>query len=131
MVEIDGRKWDVSIEAVGLDTEFLYKYAERNEAFDMIYELGAIFLNQSLTFGQGKSGTDFAELWNYLSSRSTVDGGTGHNVKIWTPIGKLSFIMYPDKLHIDLVHIKGDEDDADSWWSGLKITFTALKPARK
>lgn len=125
MIKVDGKEFDVNVTEVGLDTNFIYKYAERTKSYEMKYELGAIFFNQSLTFGIGKSDTDFSKLWDLLSSKG-VDGGTGHNVQIWTPIGKLTFLMYPDKVTVRLIH----ETKNDTWWNGMQVTFIAVKPSR-
>lgn len=127
MIKVDGKDYDVIVTDVSLDTEFIYKYAERNEDYDLLYELGAVFFNQSITFGIGKSGTDFSRLWDLLSSRSKIDSGTGHNVEIWTPIGKLTFLMYPNAVTVKMVREKGN----DTWWTGMNVKFIAVKPARK
>lgn len=127
MIKVDGKDYDVIVTDVSLDTEFIYKYAERNENYDLLYELGAVFFNQSLTFGIGKSNTDFSRLWDLLSSRSIIDSGTGHNVEIWTPIGKLTFLMYPNSVTVKMVREKGN----DTWWTGMNVKFIAVKPARK
>lgn len=126
MIIVDGKDYDVEITGVGLDTEFLYKYAERMTDYSLKYELGAVFFNQSLTFGIGKSNSDFADLWDLLSDRSRIDNNTGHNVQIWTPIGKLTFLMYPDNIHVEMLRAK----DSNTWWTGMQVNFIAVKPAR-
>lgn len=126
MIKVDGKEYDVNITDVDLDTEFLYKYANRTEDFSLHYELGAVFFNQSITFGIGKSGTDFAKLWDLLSSRSSIDAGTGHNVEIWTPMGKMTFLMYPNGVKVKMVKEKG----SDTWWSGMNVKFIMVSPAR-
>ena len=126
MIKVDGIEFDVNVLDVDLDTEFLYKYANRTEDFGLHYELGAIYFNQSITFGMGKSGTDFARLWSILSDRSAIDAGTGHNVEIWTPIGKLPFLMYPNGVKVKMVK----EKNGDTWWSGMKVKFIAVNPSR-
>ena len=50
MIKIDGKQYDVPITELGLDVEFQYKFAERNEKYELNYELGAVFYNQSITF---------------------------------------------------------------------------------
>lgn len=125
MIKIDGKVYDVSVTSVDLDTEFIYKYAERTKDYSMKYELGAVFFNQSLTFGLGKSGSDFSKLWDILSDKG-IDGGTGHNVEIWTPIGKLTFLMYPNGITLKMVREKG----TDTWWTGMNVKFIGVKPAR-
>lgn len=124
MIEVDGRKYNVPVNSVKLSTEFLYKYAERTEDFDLNYELGAIYHNQEIEFGMGKSDSDFSALWKILSTKSSIDDGTGHKVAIWTPVGKMEFLMYPNKLELNLVREKGDK----TWWSGFKVKFIAVKP---
>lgn len=125
MIEIDGKNYDVPVISVKLSTEFLYKYAERTEDFNLNYELGAVFHNQELEFGLGKSNSDFSALWKLLSTKSSIDDGTGHKVKIWTPLGKMTFLMYPNKLDLNLLRDKG----SDTWWTGFKVKFIAVKPA--
>lgn len=126
MITVDGTVYDVEVIDVNLDTEFEYKYAERMQDLSLKYELGGIFFNQSLTFGTGRSDSDFAELWNLLSSKSTIDDGTGHNVQIWTPIGKLTFLMYPNKVSVALLK----EKDSATWWTGMTVKFIGVAPAR-
>lgn len=127
MIQVDGRIYKVDVLKAELDTEFLFKYAERTEDFELRYELGAVFFNQSLTFGMGKSGTDFADLWDLLSSPSALDTGTGHNVVIWLPIGKMEFLMYPNNIKVELVRDKKQ----DTWWNNMKVKFIGVKPARR
>lgn len=127
MIIVDGRTYQVDVTEVGLDTDFLYKYAERTEDFKLNYELGAIFFNQSLTFGTGRSNSDFSALWDLLSSRSSVDQGTGHNVVIWTPMGRMTFVMYPDKVSVKMIR----EYKGNTWWTGMAVKFTAVEPARR
>lgn len=50
-IYIDGILYDVPLVSVKRTTEFLWKYAERNEAFEFIGELGASFTNYEMTFG--------------------------------------------------------------------------------
>lgn len=127
MITVDGRKYNVDVTEVGLDVEFVYKYAERAENFELSYELGAVYYNQSLTFGVSGSGNpDFRDLFALLSTKSRIDSGTGHNVAIWTPLGRLTFLMYPDRLSLQMLHL-GEE----SWWSGFTVKFIAVKPVER
>lgn len=129
MITVDGRLYNVDVVEVGLDVEFIYKYAERTENFELSYELGAVYYNQSLTFGtSGTQNTDFVELFSLLSSKSKIDSGTGHNVEILTPLGRLTFLMYPDKLSLNLVHLG---EGGESWWSGFTVKFIAVKPVER
>ena len=128
MIEIDGKKLNVDIVDIGLDVEFVYKYAERTENYDMQYELGAVFYNQSPTFGSScTDNPDFLELFRILSGKSTIDKGTGHNLMIWTPLGKMEFLMYPNKLSMKMLHNEPGRNT--SWWTGLAVNFIAIKPA--
>lgn len=126
MIIVDDVSYDVSITDVSLDTEFIYKYAERMEDMSLAYELGGIFFNQSITFGIGKNESDLASLWDVLSAKSSIDEGTGHNVQIWTPLGKMTFLMYPNSVTIKLLH----ENDTETWWTGMTVKFIGVKPAR-
>lgn len=126
MIKIDGREYDVIVKTVKLDTEFIYKYAERTKDFSLKYELGAVYFNQSFTFGLGRSNSDFADLWDLLSDKGT-DNGTGHNVEIWTPIGKLTFLMYPNSVSVELIQ---QDKKGETWWSNMQVKFIAVKPAR-
>ena len=126
MILVDGRQYDVDVTAVGLDVEFMYKYAERTERFDLQYELGAVYFNQSLTFGtMCTDNQDFVGLFRLLSTKSTIDQGTGHNVELWTPLGKMTFLMYPNKLTINLLK---QEMSGSTWWTGMTVKFIAVKP---
>jgi len=125
MITVDGKLYNVSVKEVSLDTEFIYKYAERTEDYNLNYELGAVYFNQSLTFGtMDTSNQDFVDLYKLLSTKG-IDNGTGHNVQIWTPMGKLTFLMYPNKLSVKMIYEKGSK----TWWSGLNVKFIAVKPA--
>jgi hypothetical protein len=125
MIIVDGRAYKVSVKEVGLDIEFIYKYAERTEDFNLNYELGAVYYNQSLTFGtEDTDNKDFVDLFKLLSTKG-IDNGTGHNVEIWTPMGKLTFMMYPNKLTIKMIYDKGNK----TWWNGFTVKFIAVKPA--
>lgn len=125
MIRIDDREFDVMITAVDLDTEFMYKYAERTEDFNLNYELGAVFFNQSITLGvEDSDNKDFVDLYKILSTKG-VDKGTGHNVQIWTPMGKMNFLMYPNKINVKMQKVKGSK----TWWQDMKIKFIAVKPA--
>lgn len=126
MIKVDGKNFNVSVDSVDLSTEFIYKYAERTEDFNLNYELGAVYHNQSLTFGvETSANQDFVDLYKLLSTKSTIDNGTGHNVEIWTPMGKMTFLMYPNGLQVKLKHDRGSK----TWWSGLTVKFIAVKPA--
>lgn len=128
MIEIDGREYNVSVTAINLDAEFQYKYAERTENFDLNYELGAVFYNQQITFGvEDSDNTDFVDLWRLLTTKSTIDNGTGHNVKILTPLGDLTFLMYPNKVTTQLLKQTG----AKTWWSNMQVKFIAVKPVER
>lgn len=125
MIVVDGRDYNVNITDVELDAEFMYKYAERTEDFNLNYELGAVFYNQSLTFGvEDTDNQDFVDLYRLLSTKSRIDNGTGHNVKIRTPLGEMTFLMYPNKLNVKLYKQKGTK----TWWSGMTVKFIAVKP---
>ena len=125
MITVDGKNYNVAVTDVSLDTEFIYKYAERTEDYNLNYELGAVYHNQALTFGiVDTSNQDFVDLYKLLSSKG-IDNGTGHNVQIWTPMGKLTFLMHPNKLSVKMIYEKGSK----TWWSGFNVKFIAVKPA--
>lgn len=93
MIKIDGKQYDVPITELGLDVEFQYKFAERNEKYELNYELGAVFYNQSITFATtDTTNKDFVALVQLLSTKSSIDDGTGHEVEIRTPMGKWYFL---------------------------------------
>lgn len=127
MIKVDGKEYKVAVTSVNLDTEFIYKYAERTEDYELNYELGAVFHNQSLEFGvEDSENKDFVELYKLLSTKG-IDNGTGHNVEIWTPMGKMTFLMYPNKLNVKLLKQRGSK----TWWQGFNVTFIAIKPAER
>ena len=77
MITIDGKELDVDVTEIGLDVEFVYKYADRTENSEMQYELGAVYYNQSLTFGTScTDNPDFQELFRIVSTKSSIDEGT-------------------------------------------------------
>lgn len=128
MILVDGVIYNVDVTDVKLDTDFIYKFAERTEDMSLNYELGGIFFNQSIVFGTGTNTSDMSRLWDVLSSKSTIDSGTGHNVQIWTPIGPLTFLMYPDKVTIQM--LSQSKDGNTTWWTGMSVKFIGVKPAR-
>lgn len=126
MITVDSREYDVDVIDLGLDVEFLYKYAERTENYEMQYELGAVYYNQSITMGTScTDNPDFVDLFQLLSTKSSLDDGTGHNVVVMTPLGNLTFMMYPDKLSLKMVLMEKN----CTWWTGFTVNFIALKPA--
>ena len=127
MITVDSKEYNVEVTELGLDVEFMHKYAERTEQFDLQYELGAVYFNQSLTFAMvSTDNEDFVKLFELLSTRSTIDLGTGHNVEIWTPMGKMTFLMYPNKLTLNLKMIEAGANR--TWWQGFTVKFIAVKP---
>ena len=125
MIRIDGKEYNVSVISVNLDAEFMYKYAERTEDFNLNYELGAVFFNQSLTFGvEDSENADFVALYRLLTTKG-IDKGTGHNVEIWTPLGKMTFLMYPNKVQVEMQKARGSK----TWWQDMQVKFIAVKPA--
>lgn len=127
MITVDGKEYNVEVTELGLDVEFMYKYAERTEQYDLQYELGAVYFNQNITFGMVSSGNaDFVSLFKLLSTRSSIDSGTGHNVEIWTPMGRMTFLMYPNKLTLNLKMIEAGINR--TWWQGFSVKFIAVKP---
>ena len=129
MITVDGRNYNVDVTELGLDVEFIYKFAERTENYELAYELGAVYYNQSLTFGVlGRVNADFRDLFALPSTKSSIDSGTGHNVSVWTPLGKMTFLMYPDKLTLKLILL---DKNQESWWSGFTVKFIAVKPAER
>lgn len=125
MIEVDGKTYNVSVMSVDLDAEFMYKYAERTEDFNLNYELGAVFFNQSLVFGvEDSDNQDFKDLYELLTTKG-IDNGTGHNVKIWTPLGEKTFLMYPNKVQVKLLKARGSK----TWWQDMSVKFIAVKPA--
>lgn len=130
MITVDGKEFDVDVIDIGLDVEFVYKFAERTENFEMQYELGAVYYNQSLTFGTScTDNQDFKNLFSLLSTKSRIDAGTGHNVVLWTPLGRMSFLMYPNKLSMKMLH--NELSRGSTWWNGFTVNFIALKPVER
>lgn len=123
---VDGIFYNVNITKISLSTNFLYKYADRTEDYVFKAELGAIFFNQSLTITHGKSVEDFNKLWDVLSSRSTIDNGTGHNIQIWTPTGRYIFAMYPENFTLEML----EDDGGNGMWTSLQLNFIAIEPSR-
>ena len=76
----------------------------------------------------GSGNADFRDLFALLSTKSSIDSGTGHNVSVWTPLGKMTFLMYPDKLTLKLILL---DKNQESWWSGFTVKFIAVKPAER
>lgn len=125
MIEVDGKQYKVAVNSVNLDAEFMYKYAQRTENFDLSYELGAVFYNQTITLGcEDTDNEDFVELYKVLTTKSTIDNGTGHNVKLWTPLGQLTFLMYPNKVSVNLHKQRGNK----TWWDSMQVKFIMIKP---
>lgn len=127
---IDGIGYKLNVSSVKLDTEFLYKYAERTENLNLVYELGGIFLNQEITLGtEDSNNEDFLKVWDILSKTSNVDGGTGHNVRIFTPMGYMTFLMYPNSVTLSLNRARLNNGSlAGTSWQSMTVKFIAIKP---
>lgn len=132
MIKIDGKNYDVPVIKVGLDIEFQYKFAERTENYELNYELAAVFYNQSLTFGTTDTrNKDFVALVQLLSTKSGIDDGTGHEVEIWTPFGKMTFLMYPNKVSMEMKNERKDNNREYTSWTAVTVKFIAVKPAER
>jgi len=124
-IYVDGVGYSLNVTNLKLDTEFLYKYAERTEDFGLSYELGAIYYNQEITLGTEDTGNeDFVNLWKVLSSKSTIDKGTGHNVRLLTPTGYVTCLMYPNSVSLEF----SKYDVLKPKWKGLKVKFIMVNP---
>lgn len=128
MIKVDGKTYDVAIIDVAMNVEFIYKYAKRTEDYKLNYELGAVYYNQTLKFGVSDTGnannSDYVKLVKLLSTKSSIDNGTGHNVEIITPMGNLTFLMYPNGVSMNLKKKIGSK----SWWGDTTVKFIAVKP---
>lgn len=128
MIKVDGKSYNVAIIDVSMNVEFIYKYAKRTEDYKLNYELGAVYYNQTLKFGVSDTGdannSDYVELVKVLSTKSSIDDGTGHNVEIITPMGELTFLMYPNGIQMKLQKKHGSK----SWWGDTTVKFIAVKP---
>ena len=75
---------------------------------------------------------DFVELVQLLSKKSSLDNGTGHKVTVWTPMGRMKFLMYPNKLSMKMKSVTNrDSENECTKWASLKVKFIAVTPVER
>lgn len=125
-ITVDGTLYNVEIDEIDIEGEFLYKYAERVISGEFKSEAIGFFENQSLTF-RGDNNSDFVALYEELSTLN-AEGNFNKSVEVFSPIGKYSFDMYPDKLFVKMKrYVDGNGSD---WWGDCKIKFIAVNKVR-
>ena len=121
-IKVDGNIYNLNIIDIGIEGDFLYKYAERTDDGDFKGELIGFFENQTITI-QGDNNSDFVALYGALSAVQP-DGTANHLVEVFSPLGNSEFMMYPNKLHVTLKHLTKQDI---KWWADMTIKFTAVQ----
>lgn len=125
-ITIDGTTYDVDVDEINIEGEFLYKFAERVNSGEFKSEAIGFFENQSILF-RGSNNSDFVALYEELSTKNT-DGNYNKPVEVFSPIGKYTFDMYPDKLFVKMKrYVDGAGND---WWGECLIKFIAVEKVR-
>ena len=123
---VDSVEYDVFIEKVIIDGQFLYKFAERTISGDFNAEAIGFVENQSITI-LGNNDNDFVSLYEALSTIN-ADGNYNKTVEVFSPLGKYEFEMYPDKLRVELKrYVDGAGND---YFGSITIQFTATSCVR-
>lgn len=120
-ISIDGTSYNVEVDAIGLQGDFLYKYAERLQSGDFQSEAIGFFENQTITF-RGDNNSDFVDLYEALTTIN-ADGTYSRDITVYSPLGEYVGTMYPDKMYVDLTHI--DKND-NKWWGEMTVKFTSI-----
>lgn len=121
IIKLDGNQYDLFVEGLNINGEFLYKYAERVESGDLESEAIGFFENQTLTI-KGDNDEDFVRFYEYLSTMK-ADGTFNVMTEVFSPVGTYEFLMYPNRLNIDLKLI---DKSGSNWWATMVVTFTAI-----
>jgi len=122
MINIDGTDFDIPIQSIKRNAEFLDKYAERTEDGVLHRELIGVYYNYSLQFGRTNNTTEYAALWDKLTEPVEF-----HDVVVPDGDGApITFTAYfagvSDELRKDT--------DAKTFWKNLTVNFIAQEPAR-
>jgi len=124
-IVVEGVAYDVELNKISIQGDFLYKYAERLQNGDFRSESIGFFENQVLSFGFNLD-NDFIALYNELSTKNT-EGNYNKSIEVFSPLGVYTFNMYPDKLHLDMKRLNSDDS---AWWGEMTVKFTATSKRR-
>lgn len=121
MIKIDGIAFDVEVEELSRNAEFLDKYAKRTEDGVLKRELIGVYFNYSLKLFRGGSPTEYDRLWDKLTEPVEF-----HQVTVPGAGGDYTFTAYfsgvKDSLQL--------QREAQNYWTDLTVNFTAQSPAR-
>lgn len=121
MIEIDGKPFYVPLEAVGRTADFLDKYAQRTESGDLERELIGVYTNYQLQFLPTTNRAEYARLWDKLTEPVEF-----HDVVVPGENGAFAFRAYFSGVSDQLLLQRAE----CTYWSDLKVKFTAKSPAR-
>jgi hypothetical protein len=122
MITIDGINYNVPVTEIELSADFLDSIAERTENGDLKRDLIGVYFNQSFKFAMGTEKGELGRLYEKLTEPVEF-----HEVKIYTPMGEMTFTMYASGIKCKMKKLKQN----DTWWSELSVKFTAKTPTRK
>ncbi len=125
-IVVNGTTYNVDINEININGEFLYKYAERVLSGDFKSEAIGFFENQSITF-QGDNNSDFVSLYQELSTLNS-EGNYNKTIEVFSPLGKYNFEMYPNSLNAKMKRL--GTGLIKSWWAEMSIKFTAVSKVR-
>jgi predicted ATP-grasp superfamily ATP-dependent carboligase len=120
MITIDGVTYDIPVETIKRNAEFLDKYAERTEDGILHRELIGVYYNYTLTFGRTTDTTEYAALWQKLTEATEF-----HEVTVPDESGDYTFTAYFANVSDEMRKIKG----ASNFWKNLTVRFIAQEPA--
>ena len=122
MITIDSITYDIPVQSVKRNAEFLDKYAERTEDGILHRELLGVYYNYSVQFGRSSNTTEYAALWTKLTEPTEF-----HDVVVPDEDGvPLEFTAYFSGVSDEL----RKDTDAKTFWKNLTVNFIAKEPIR-
>lgn len=119
ILTIDGTTYEVNIIDLVETSEFVDKYAERTEDWDLQRELAGIFFNYELTLGNNQDQTVAQALWDKIHEPTEF-----HTVILPHDEGLQTFTAYMTGAARNLKKRSAGVNK----WGGYTIKFIAKKP---
>lgn len=121
-IYIDGVYFDIPLVSVKRNFEFLDKYAERNEAGDLLRELIGVFCNYTMSFGTIDDDDLYEALVDKLSEAVPF-----HDFILPSTKKSFAFRGYISSLSDEMEKIESDTVK----FKGLTCKYTAKTPFRR
>jgi len=119
ILTIDGITYAVNIIEFAETSEFVDKYAERTENWDLQRELAGIFFNYELTLGEIQDQAVMQSLWTKIHEFTEF-----HTVTLPHDTGTQTFVAYVTGCSRNLKKRKSSTNK----WGGTTIKFVAKAP---